>query len=202
MPSGVIVAGGRSTRFGEADKATADLAGVPMIRRVADRLTGVVDALVVNCRDEQTGAIRAAMDGYDLPVRYAVDEEPDRGPMAGVRTGLRAVPDEFAFVAACDMPFLDAAFVAYLFDRVDDYDAAVPRLGEWFQPTHAVYRATAMADACDAALERGESRIVAPLDDLEFVVVGEEEVNAHADRSTFENLNTREEFEAAAERFA
>ncbi|WP_423750799.1 molybdenum cofactor guanylyltransferase [Salinirarus marinus] len=202
MPSGVIVAGGRSTRFGDADKAVAELAGVPMIRRVADRLAGVVESLVVNCRDEQTDAIRAAMAGYDHPVRYAVDDEPDRGPMAGIRNGLRAVPDEYAFVAACDMPFLDPDFVAYLFDRAESCDAAVPRLDGWFEPTHAVYRAAAMADACDAALERGDSRVIAPLTDVEYVVVEDEEVDAHADRSTFENVNTREEFEAAAARLS
>ncbi|MFB6122974.1 MAG: molybdenum cofactor guanylyltransferase [Haloferacaceae archaeon] len=202
MKSGVIVAGGRSTRFGDADKAVAELAGVPMIRRVADRLAGVVDALVVNCREGQVDAVREAMAGYDRPVRYAVDDEPDRGPMAGIRNGLRAVPHDYAFVAACDMPFLDSDFVAYLFDRAAGHDAAVPRLDGWFEPTHAVYHADAMADACDAALERGASRIVAPLENLKYVVVDEDEVDAHADRATFENVNTREEFEAAAERLA
>ena len=41
MTTGAIVAGGRSTRFGDRDKAVAELAGVPMIRRVADRLPRV-----------------------------------------------------------------------------------------------------------------------------------------------------------------
>ena len=45
MGAGVIVAGGRSTRFGERDKAVADLAGTPMIRRVVDRIAGVTDEL-------------------------------------------------------------------------------------------------------------------------------------------------------------
>jgi len=194
---GVIVAGGHSTRFGEADKAVADLAGTPMIRRVADRLAGVVDTLVVNCRTEQVDPIGAAMDGYEHDVRFAEDSEPDQGPMAGIRTGLRAVDAEYAVVVACDMPFVDPVLVAHLCERAAGRDAAVPRIEEWFQVTHAVYRAESMADACDRALDRDERRIVAPLDDLDYVVVEESEIREYAALRTFENVNTREELEEA-----
>ena len=198
---GVIVAGGRSTRFGDADKAVAPLAGTPMIRRVADRLADPIDELVVNCRPDQVDAIRAAMDGYDHRVRIAEDPEPDRGPMAGIRTGLRAVESEYAAVVACDMPFVEPALVEYLFERAAGHDAAVPRLGDgWYQTTQAVYRAPAMADACEAALAAGERKIVEPLLDLDYVVVEEDEALARTDERSFENINTREEFEAAARR--
>jgi molybdopterin-guanine dinucleotide biosynthesis protein A len=195
----VVLAGGRSTRFGEGDKAVADLAGTPMIRRVIDRVAPAVDGVVINCRDEQTRAIREALDGVGVPVAFAADEYPDEGPMAGMATGLRAVAGEYAFVVACDMPFVDSAFVDYLFERAVGHDAAVPRPDQWFETTHAVYRATAMADACEAALEAGEARIVAPLFDLDFVVVDAEAVHEHGHRRTFENCNTREDF-ADAER--
>jgi len=196
----VVLAGGRSTRFGEADKAVADLAGKPMIRRVVDRITPVVDAVVVNCRAAQRAAIRDALDGAGVPVTFAEDEYPDEGPMAGMATGLRAVDGEYAFVVACDMPFVDAEFVDYLFERAAGHDAAVPRPDQWFETTHAVYRAAAMADACEAALSAGEDRIVAPLFELDFVVVDGDEVRAHGHPRTFENCNTPEDFEDAARR--
>jgi len=201
MRAGLIVAGGRSTRFGDRDKAVADLAGTPMIRRVIDRIDGVVDELVVNCREDQVDAIRAAVADREEVPSFAPDETPDEGPIAGIATGLDAVESEYAFVVACDMPFVDPALADHLFDRAAGRDAAVPRVDEWFQTTQAVYRAAPMADACRRALERGERRIVAPLDDLDYVTVDESEVAEHASLETFENLNTREEFEAAAERF-
>lgn len=220
MHSGVILAGGRSTRFGDADKAVADLAGTPMIRRVADRLTDSVDELVVNCRPDQQAAIESAMVGYPLPVCYAFDENLDRGPMAGIRDGLREASGEYAFVVACDMPFVDPAVVEYLFDRAsgaieppagnDDvgsppYGAAVPRLGDgWYQTTQAVFAPGPMADACDAALDRGERKILAPLDHLSYAVVSETELAGVVDFDdewgTFDNVNTRDEFEAAERR--
>ncbi|WP_276248367.1 molybdenum cofactor guanylyltransferase [Haladaptatus sp. YSMS36] len=202
MRAAVIIAGGRSTRFGDADKAVADLAGTPMIRRVADRLTGVVDELVVNCRADQTAAIREALAGYPHPVRFAEDEDTDEGPMAGIRTGLRAVEAEYAVVVACDMPFVDAELVTSLFELAAGHDAAVPKLDDgWYQTTHAVYRAQPMADACDAALAAGDHKIIAPLFELDYVVVEEDSIRAHGSVESFENLNTREEFEAAARRF-
>lgn len=202
MPAAVIIAGGRSTRFGEEDKAVAELAGVPMIRRVADRLTDVISELVVNCREDQTNAIRRAMEGYPHPVTIAEDEDPDEGPMAGIRTGLRAVEQEYAFVGACDMPFVDSSLVSYLFERAVGHDAAVPKLADgWYQTTHAVYRARPMADACDDALVAGNHKIIDPLFELDYVIVDDDAIRAHGGAESFENCNTREEFAAAAGRF-
>ena len=218
MHSAVIVAGGRSTRFGDADKAVAPLAGTPMIRRVGDRLAPVVDELVVNCREDQRDAIQDALAGFELPTAYALDPEVDQGPMAGIRNGCRAAEGEYAAVVACDMPFVDSEAIDYLFDRAsgeiappegaDDegeppFYGAVPRLGDgWYQTTQAVYRPDAMADACDAALERGDRKILAPLDDLAYAVVSEAELARVTDLDSFENLNTQEEFDEAAERLS
>ncbi|QKY19950.1 molybdenum cofactor guanylyltransferase [Halolamina sp. CBA1230] len=216
MHSAVIVAGGRSTRFGDDDKAVAPLSGTPMIRRVADRLEPVVDELVVNCRDDQRDAIEEALAGYPLATNFALDPEVDQGPMAGIRNGCRAASGEYTAVVACDMPFVDPDAISYLFDRAsgevsppegaDDegappFDGAVPRLGDgWYQTTQAVYRPDAMADACDAALERGDRKILAPLEDLSYAVVSEDELTTVTDLTTFENINTKEEFDEAASR--
>jgi molybdopterin-guanine dinucleotide biosynthesis protein A len=200
MPTGVIVAGGFSTRFEGGDKALADFAGKPMVRRVADRLAPAVTTLVVNCRAEQREGIEQAVDGYPHEVRFAVDPEPDAGPMAGIRTGLREAPDEYAIVVACDMPFVARGFVEYLFDRVVGHDAIVPELDGWYQTTQAVYRAEAMANACDRALERGDSKILAPLEELDWVVVNHETLAERGWLETFENVNTRAELREAEQR--
>jgi molybdopterin-guanine dinucleotide biosynthesis protein A len=203
--SAVIVAGGRSTRFGDRDKAVADLAGTPLVRRVADRLSEVCDRLVVNCRADQRDAVVDALAGLDPTV--VVDPDPDRGPVAGIRTGLRAVDSAYAAVVACDVPFVDPDFVDYLFARAAGHDAAVPRPGKWYEPLQAVYHARAMADACDAALaavdgDEREPRVLTPIEMLDVTVVGREAVETHAASDTFTDLNTAAEFRAARERLA
>jgi molybdopterin-guanine dinucleotide biosynthesis protein A len=194
----VIVAGGRSTRFGERDKVLADLAGVPMVRRVAERLTNV-DELVVSCRADQTAAIEHALAGMN--VRYVEDPEPDGGPMVGVRAGLRALDADYAAVVAADMPLVDPTLLSHLFDRAAGHDAAVPRHEGWLQPTQAVYRTDAMVEACAATLARGDRRLRAALSNIEYAVVDEAETREHTSSETFTNLNTRREFEVVAERF-
>ncbi|QLC34176.1 molybdenum cofactor guanylyltransferase [Halarchaeum sp. CBA1220] len=201
MHAGVVVAGGRSTRFDGADKAVAELAGTPMIRRVADRIAGPVDELVVNCRADQRERIADALAGYPLPVTYALDDRPDEGPLAGLACGLRATDAERAFVVACDVPFVDPAFVRYLFDRAAAHEAAVPKPGGYREALHAVYRPDAAADAAVRALDSGERRAVALLDGLDVASVTAEEIDAHATTGSFESLNTRTAFDAAAERF-
>jgi len=209
MRAGAIIAGGRSTRFGDHDKAVAALAGKPMVRRVADSLAAATETLVVNCRADQREAIERALDGYRNPVRFAEDPETDRGPMAGIGTACRAAADagaDYVFVAACDMPFLDPALVDLCFDRATDHegephDAAVPRPDEWYATTHAAYRAGAMADACERALDRGDRKILAPLDELDWVVIERAELAAAGSLDSFESIDTREAFDAAAERF-
>ena len=206
MPAGVIVAGGRSTRFGDRDKALADLAGVPMIRRVADRLAPAVDELVCNCRADQRETISEALARYDLPTEFALDDDPDRGPMAGIRRGLAELDSgRYAFVVACDMPLVDPAFVVYLLRRAAGRDGAVPRLTDgWYQTTHAVYRAGPMAAACEAALARGDRKVTAALSDLDLAVVDETEVREHAalGSDVFSNVNTEAELESVIERFS
>jgi molybdopterin-guanine dinucleotide biosynthesis protein A len=216
MTTGAIIAGGRSTRFGDRDKSVAELAGVPMIRRVADRLAGVddpvppgaaraaggdpaVDDLVISCRPDQRDAIAVALDGLPLPVTWALDEAPDLGPVAGIRNACRAAASEYVAVVACDMPFVDPGFLASLRADAEERDGGVPQLDDgWFQTTQAVYRAEAMAVACDRALANGDRKVVAPLAYLDRVIVGDEAVRSRTTVRTFTNVNTSEEFAAAS----
>jgi molybdopterin-guanine dinucleotide biosynthesis protein A len=197
----VVLAGGRSTRFEGGDKLLSDLAGEPLVRRTVARLAPVVGTVVLNCRDDQREALAAALEGFDgFDLRFAVDPEPDAGPMAGIRTGLRAAPTEFAVVVAGDMPFVEPGLVRHLFARVAGHDAAVPRVEEWYQTTQAVYRAASMADACDRALARGDGKILAPLEELHWTTVTWETLRANGWLDSFENVNTRGELAEAAER--
>jgi len=196
--SGVIVAGGRSVRMGDTDKTVADVGGVPLVRRVADRLSAATDSLVVNCRTGQRDAIADALDGLDHT--FAVDEVPDRGPVAGIEAGLGAVDTEYAMVVAADMPLLDPDLVGYLFERAAGHDAAVPRPSEWFEPLHAVYRTAPSVAACERALNEENPRTIEPLSTLDRIVVDRAELLEHGSLDSFESVDTPEDVEWAESR--
>jgi molybdopterin-guanine dinucleotide biosynthesis protein A len=196
--SGVIVAGGRSTRMGDTEKAVVDIAGTPLVRRVADRLMEATDRLVVNCRKDQRDEIADALSGMEPA--FAIDPEPDLGPVAGIATGLKAVETEYAAAVAVDMPFLDPDILSYLFERGAAYEAAVPRPSEWFEPLHAVYKSEPMIEACERALEDPHPRIIEPLSSLEWTVVEREELVDHGSLDSFEGVDTPEDVQWATER--
>ena len=198
--AGVVVAGGRSTRMGDREKAIVDVAGRPLVARVAEALSGVADELVVNCRPDQRDAIASALG--DRSRTFAVDKEPDRGPVAGIATGLEATDAGYAAVVACDLPFLDTALVEYLFERAAgaDADVAVPKPNDWFEPLHAVYRPAPMAGACRAALAEGDVRIIEPLFSLKHVVVERSDLLAHGSLASFESVDTPADLADAADR--
>jgi molybdopterin-guanine dinucleotide biosynthesis protein A len=217
VTTGAILAGGRSTRFGDADKAVAPVAGVPMVRRVANRISGtgdpvppgadragggdpVVDELVVSCRPDQREAIAEALSGVPLPVAWATDDEPDLGPLAGIGNACRTATDPYAVVVACDMPFVDPSFAAALREAAETGEAAVPRLdGRWYQTTQAVYATEPAAEACERALERGDRKVLAMVDQLDATVLGDETIRSLTADRTFTNVNTQSEL-AEAER--
>jgi len=196
--SGVIVAGGRSVRMGGTEKTVVDVAGTPLIRRVADRLCAATDELVINCRADQRDPIAGALEGLDP--RFAIDEVPDRGPVAGIKTGLEASETEYSAVVAADMPFLDSDLLSYLLERAAGHDAAVPRPGEWFEPLHAVYRTASSVAACERALESENPRIIEPLSTLDRVVVDREDLLAHGSLDSFESVDTPDDLEWAESR--
>ncbi|SDX94057.1 molybdenum cofactor guanylyltransferase [Halobellus clavatus] len=200
MRAVLVIAGGRSTRFGDRDKAVAELDGTPMIRRVVDRVADVVDEVVINCRADQVDPISAALDDGSFDPTFAVDRETDGGPMAGIARGLEAIDAAYTLVVACDMPFVDPVFVDYLFERATDREAAIPRPDEWFQTTQAVYRTEPMLAACRRALERDDHRIIAPVEDLDVVVIDDADIDRVSSLDTFENVNTQAELRQATER--
>jgi len=162
---------------------------------VADRLTAATDRLVVNCRSDQREAIADALAGLDP--QFAIDEIPDRGPVAGIMTGLEATETEYAAVVAADMPFLSPDIVRYLLERARGHDAAVPRPDDWFEPLHSVYKSDPSVRACKRALEEENPRIIEPLSTLDRVVVDRAELLEHGSLDSFESVDTPADVEWA-----
>src|SRR5439155_1414879 len=76
---------------------------------------------------------------HGLAVDTVADRFPGAGPLAGIHAALLAARHPHAFVAACDMPGLDADVIRFLLARIGDADAVVPRWDGDVEPLHAVY---------------------------------------------------------------
>jgi molybdopterin-guanine dinucleotide biosynthesis protein A len=171
--TGIVVAGGRSTRFGEREKALAEFDGRPMLAHVVGTLAAVADSVVVNCRRDQRTAFADALADLDVDLRWALDERGDEGPLSGLATALSTVDTELAVVLGCDMPLAEPSVLADLRDRLAAGDAVVPRTAQGPEPLHAVYRADRTLSAARATLAEGERSMRALLPRLAVQYVEE-----------------------------
>lgn len=206
MKGAVVLAGGFSTRFGDADKAVTDVAGAPMIRRIVSSIAPVVDEVVVNARSEQRVPIQRALADVTVDYRFAFDDVPDRGPLAGMVEGFEATSAEYTLVLACDMPFVDPSFVDHLFDLARGADAAVPieRCGaeEWLQPLQAVYETATSLSVMEAALEEGITSPATAVGRLDYQTLAVEQAADGTDAWTLRNVNTPDDLREAERYFA
>lgn len=111
---GVLLAGGTSTRFGEANKLLAELDGEPLVRHAARTLLGADLAAVVAVLGYEADAVEAALPGGMRTVRNPDYEE---GLSTSVVRGTEAARDLGADAAVFlpgDMPGVDPATVGLL----------------------------------------------------------------------------------------
>jgi molybdopterin-guanine dinucleotide biosynthesis protein A len=169
LRNGIVLAGGRSTRFG-SDKLAASLDGVPLVRRAIDALAAVTDGVIV--------VLPPGVERADLPAGVTVthDMQEGEGPLAGLHTGLlAAVRTDQVVVAGGDMPELQPSVLRLLLDTLDDasVDAAALADGSRPRPLPIALRTWPAADAVHTLLHAGRRRLRDALDSLRTAVIDE-----------------------------
>ena len=185
--TGVILAGGLSTRYGGLPKGLERVRGVRIIDRVRAALEPVVDDLLLVANDA---------DASDwLPgVRCESDVLRDVGSVAGIHAALVHAGSP-ALVVAWDMPFVTTALLRALRDAGQGADVAVPESDSrrGLEPLCAYY-----GPACIAAIERrlaaDDRRVIGFYDDVRVARVPLADVTRFGDPALlFMNVNTPEE---------
>ncbi|PZQ52230.1 MAG: molybdenum cofactor guanylyltransferase MobA [Rhodovulum sulfidophilum] len=194
---GVILAGGRASRFG-ADKMLADLGGRPLVAHAIARLAPQVDALAISANGDP-----ARFAAFGLPV--LPDPVPGfQGPLAGVLAGLdwaAGLGLPAIVTVAGDTPVFPDDLVAALRAAAEaggqpvalacgpGPDGAAPRP----HPTFALWPVT-LRGPLGAALARGERRVRG----FAEAAGAARAVFAGRGAACFHNVNTPADLETAA----
>jgi molybdenum cofactor guanylyltransferase len=128
--TGIILAGGKNLRMGK-NKAFLSVHGQRIIDRTRD--------LFVEIFDEVLLVTNSPLEYLDLNLRMCTDLYPGKGSLGGIFTGLFHASNSHAFVAACDMPFLNRALIEHLGTFIPGYDIVIPKTDDGLQPLHAIY---------------------------------------------------------------
>lgn len=137
----LILAGGRSRRMGR-DKATIEIDGTPMLRRVYDAVAACqnVDRIYV---------VTPWVDRYRaiLPAtcNFILEQPPDCGPTIALSQALAVVDSEWVLTLACDLPNLSTPFIQLGIDALPSIStqsiAYLPRQADkGWEPLCGFYR--------------------------------------------------------------
>lgn len=185
--AGFVLAGGASRRMGRS-KARLVLGREMMVERQIRLLRRVASFVAV---------LGAPEDFADLEVPVIPDEIPGRGPLGGIYTGLLHSRREFNVFLSCDLPFMDARFLAYLARRAftSEADITIPRtLGYGFQSLVAVYRRRSLW-AIRTSLERGENKVRRLFSRVRCQILDWAEIHQKGfSARIFNNMNTPEDY--------
>jgi len=183
--TGVILAGGRSSRMG-SNKALLPCRGGLFIEAIYRQLSALFpEVLLVTNTPEQYGF---------LPCRKAGDIFPDMGALAGLHSGLYHSRTDHIFAVACDMPYLSDALVRALIARRHQADVVIAEGECGLEPLHALY-SRACLGAMEAALLGGKKRLVSFLPEVRVKTVPLREVRAIDPLlDSFRNINTPEDY--------
>ena len=174
-------------------KATLPFGAETMLERVVRLLGTVVSPLIVVAAREQP------LPPLPDEVGIARDEREARGPLEGIRAGLRALPESIdaAYITSCDVPLLVPAFVERMIELMGDHDIAVMEIDGFPHPLSAIYRRSTLAHV-ESLLAADRLRPVFLFDAVRTRRIKPEEMTmADPELRTLRNLNTPEEYRAA-----
>ena len=178
--AGVILAGGKSSRFG-SNKALAIHQGTVLIEGITRRLAGLFpeNLLITNTPEEYAF----------LNWPTAGDQFQNCGPLAGIHAALRTISQPRAFVCGCDMPLLNPALIRFLCQLPGDHEVVLPWLPEGPEPLYAVYSKKALP-VIEAHLAKNQCKIGMVYEKLRIRKVAAEEIlQILPDFTTFQNIN-------------
>lgn len=186
-----MLCGGKSTRMGSS-KALLPFGSETMLQRVVRLVGEVVGPIVV------VAAVDQELPELPSGVIVTRDEREARGPLEGLRAGLKALPADVdvAYVTSCDVPLLVPDFARQMFDLARGYDVAVMEIDGFTHPLSAVYRRSTLPVVEDL-LAHDRLRPMFLFEAVNTRRVRPEEMTADPDLRTLRNLNTRDEYERA-----
>jgi len=130
--TGVILAGGKNSRFSGKNKALVRIGGKRILDRIYEVFTILFDKIILVTND---------------PVQYmewdfdiVTDIFPIRSSLTGIHTGLFYITTPYAFFVACDIPFIRKELIEILLDGVEPgIDIVIPETSKGVEPLCSVY---------------------------------------------------------------
>jgi len=189
--TGIILAGGRSSRMGR-DKSTLPWETSDLLNVIIEKLGTVCDDLIV--------VSNVPRDIKRKEVRVVADIFSQMGPLGGIHAGLCHARHQYAFVTGCDMPYLVPDAVRYLLEEVQGWDIAIPSQGEYYEPLFSCYSKSCLPNI-ELLLNKSVRRIAEILKLMRYKAIDWENFRRFdPELKLFTNINTEEDYKQASDK--
>jgi molybdopterin-guanine dinucleotide biosynthesis protein len=179
-----ILCGGKSSRMG-SNKAFLEYNGTTFVERIKDELSKDFEVVI-------SAAKSGEYDYLGLPV--FIDEHEDIGPIEGIYQILKNIDNDYAFVCAVDMPFVNRNLVSFMIEFISsDYECYVVKDDERIQPLCAIY-SKKILPIIEERIRTGKYRLIDILNNSRTKYI--ELKYTCFDKNIVRNVNTPEEYKS------
>jgi molybdopterin-guanine dinucleotide biosynthesis protein A len=188
--TGVILSGGLSTRYDGTEKALLRVGGVRILDRIYDIYTELFEEIILVTNNPQKFL------EWDLLI--VTDLFPIRSSLTGIHAGLFYMTKPFAFISACDTPFLKKEVVETVIGKIEsDIDIVMPETSAGFEPLCAAYSRRCLQPA-QQHLEQEKLKVVKAFRKSRVKTISENVLRQKdPDLRSFFNINTPDDLKRA-----
>ena len=184
--SGVVLAGGKSSRYGK-NKAFVEVDGIPLIERTLRVMQSIFNQVVLITNTPEEYAY--------LGLPMYTDVIRDLGPLGGIYTALNVIPTEGGFFVASDMPSLNPALIRHMVALKEGVDVVVPRMDWKLEALHAFYSINCISEI-EKIIREGIYQVFRFFTNVRVRYVDKEEILTFDPQlMSFYNINRPEELE-------
>jgi len=183
--SGVILAGGKSRRFG-SNKAFIQVQGLPLVQFMFNQLRFLVENVSINSNSPEEFRF------LDLPI-YP-DLIMDKGPIGGIHSALENSFSPLVFVTPCDLPHFSFKLLRVLAGSIGDADAVCFAKARKVEPLPALFQRNTITKLIHF-MNHGDNSVHSFLDFCDTSYLPIENYSDVLDPAMLSNCNTPDDYE-------
>jgi molybdenum cofactor guanylyltransferase len=199
--TGIILAGGKSTRMGK-NKSLLPLIGKTVIEGVVELMQSIFDYVIIITNTPEEYSF------IDIPMYRDIYEY--KGPLAGIHSGLSHSDTDNNFIISCDIPLMNKTMIKYIIDYKTDKLITVCKADGFIQqlagrysksvlPVAEDFLKTNVAETRNQNQAKQKCKVLSLLDEVGVEIIEAEKLDIYH-QYLFYNMNRPEDYEMIKKR--